>query len=372
MRRLLAGRGWWIALALLVVAIVFGSLRSASDPGRSPGRTSTDQGNIGFAAWVQLLRGAGLTVDQLQAAPSKAGIDPDSTLIALDLGDPTDADVTALKEFVAAGGYLVTGGATDLGAIEEITGIDPDLGTTASAPLTPLLPVPQTEGVGTVDSGGGSLFANAGNGLPALGSASGDLLLLGGGAPGDGGGEVALLSSSDALINDNIALTDNAQFAIDLGRSGGGNRPVLFAESLAVDEDPAEGLGALPDGWGAGFLGLILAAMTLVASRLRRLGPPDGDDREPARPRADYIDAVARILARRNDLEDAAEPVRQAAIAGIARRSGAPPAPDERDKLAAQAELAGVPADEAEALAGPLKEPEDAIRAARALARVRR
>jgi hypothetical protein len=372
MRSLLAGRGWWIALALLVVAIIFGSLRSAGDPGRSPERQSTDQGNAGFAAWVQLLRGQDLTVDQLNAPPSSSTIDPDSTLIALDLGNPTDADVQALQDFVAAGGYLVTGGDTDLDAIREITGLDPELGNPASAQLTPLLPVAQTEGVGSVESGGGPLFANAGSGLPALGSASGDLLLLGGGDPSSGGGEVALLSSSDALVNEQIAQADNAQFAIDLGRSGGGNRPVLFAESLAVDEDPAQGIGALPNGWGAGFLGLILAALTLVASRLRRLGPPDGDGRPSARPRADYVDAVARILARRDDLADAAEPVRQAAIAGIARRSGSAPAPDERDKLAAQAELAGVPAEEAEALSAPLKEPEDAIRAARALARVRR
>ena len=372
MRRLLAGRGWWIALALLVVAIVFGSLRSAPGDGRSPDRSSTDQGDIGFAAWAQLLRGAGLTVDQLQSPPSSSTIDPDTTLIALDLGNPTDSDVQALREFVASGGYLITGGSTDLDAIEQITGLDPDLGNPASTPVTPLLPVPQTEGVDAVDAGGGLLFESAGSGLPVLGAASGDLLLLGGGAPSQGGGEVALLSSSDALVNDKIALASNAQFAIDLGRSGGGNRPVLFAESLAVDDNPAEGLGALPQGWGAGFLGLILAALTLVASRLRRLGPPDGDARERARPRADYVDAVARILARRDDLADAAEPVRQAAIAGIARRSGSPPAPDERDKLAAQAELAGVPADEAEALSAPLKEPEDAIRAARALARVRR
>ncbi len=116
----------------------------------------------------------------------------------------------------------------------------------------------------------------------------------------------------------------------------------------------------------------MLAAMTFVASRLRRLGPPDGDPTPAARPRADYVDAVARILARSDDLQAAAEPVRRAAIEGIARRSGTRLEEGEPDKLAAAAQQAGVPAEEAEALAGPLKEPEDAIRAARALARVRR
>ncbi len=127
MRQLLAGRGWWIALAVLVAAIVFGSLRGGEE-GRAPARDSLDQGREGFAAWSELLRGAGGEVDELGTPPSGGGLDPADTVIALDIGDPTEADVEALREFVAGGGYLIAGGGTDPDAIAEITGLEPETG----------------------------------------------------------------------------------------------------------------------------------------------------------------------------------------------------------------------------------------------------
>ncbi len=372
MRSALAGRGWWIALALLVAAIVFGSLRSSGDSSRPPGRQAGDESGQGFAAWAELLRRDGLQVDELQHPISAGSVDPDTTLVALDIGTPTDDDVAALRSFVADGGYLITGGATSAGAIRRITGIDPRLGSPAGAPVAPVLPVAETAGVRTVDPAGGLLFSDPAGGLPALANNEGTAMVVA--APGEKGTAV-VLSTSDPLANGSITLADNAQLAIDLGRASGG-RPVLFLQSLARASGSSKGFDALPQGWGVAFLGLILAGLTFIASRLRRLGPPDGDPRPAARPRSDYVDAVARILARRGELAEAAEPVRRAAIEGIERRSGTnlgvEPGEREPDKLAAAAELAGVPAEEAEALAGPLSEPKDAIRAARALTRVRR
>jgi hypothetical protein len=373
MRSLLAGRGWWIALAVLVVAIVFGSLRGGEE-GRAPARESLDQGSDGFAAWAQLLDDAGGQIEDLGRPPSSGGLDPESTVVALDIGDPTGDDVEALREFVAGGGYLIAGGGTDPEALREIAGLEPRLSAPGAGPQLPLVPVAQTEGVATVDPAGGAAWADPGPGLPVLGSSSGNLLLLGGsGDPADpaAGGQVALLASSDALTNEDITLADNAQFALDLGLAGGPERPIVFLQSLALPGDRQEGVGALPDGWTGGFAGLLLAALVLIASRVRRLGPPDGDPAPAARPRADYIDAMARVLARTGDLAKAAEPVRRAALDGIARRSGGP-ATDDADMLAARARQAGVQEDEAAALAGPLKEPEAAIKAASALARVRR
>ncbi len=370
MRQLLAGRGWWIALAVLVVAIVFGSLRGGEE-GRTPARDSLDQGREGFAAWSELLRGAGGEVDELGTPPSGGGLDPADTVIALDIGNPTEADIEALREFVAGGGYLIAGGGTDPDAIAEITGLEPETGGSAPVSQTPLLPVAQTEGVGAVASAGGALYTDPGAGLPALGSSAGDLMLLDGpGGPG-GDGQVALLASSDPLTNANITLADNAQFAIGVGLAGGEERAVVFLQSLERSGDSEQGLAALPDGWLPGFALLLLAALVLIGSRLRRLGPPDRDPSPAARPRADYIEAMARVLARRGDLGRASEPVRRAALDGIARRSGEPVGTD-ADMLAARARQAGVPEEEAVALAGPLEEPEAAIKAARALARVRR
>jgi hypothetical protein len=379
-RRALAGRGWWIALVLLVAAIVFGSLQAAPEEGRSPQNTTGDQTTFGFSAWATLLDRSGLSVEEITTAPSDGRVDPNTTLIAMDIGSPTAEDVEALREFVDSGGYLVTGGNTDAAAIEEITGLEPGEADASGGIVIPILPVAQTEGIASVDTDGGEPYGDPGGGLPVLGSDAGSLVILGEGRgepvgedPATGTGQVALVSSSNPMQNGQLTFADNAQFAIDVARAGGGNRPVLFAENLAVDVTPGEGASALPRGWDAAFIGLVLAALTFVVSRVRRLGPPDGDPTPPARRRSDYIDAMARILARRgSDLPAATEPVRQAAIQGIAQRSGGRPAGDDADMLAAQAELAGVPADEAEALSGPLKEPEDAIRAARALNRVRR
>jgi hypothetical protein len=367
-RSALRGRGWLIAVVLLGLAIVAGSLQGGED-GREPSRSSFDEGSLGFAAWAELLRRSGAEVTELQRPPSSGGLDPETTVVALDIGDPTDEDVQALSTFVEEGGYLIAGGETDRDAVERMTGISPELGGADSGPQLPLLQVPQTESVAEVDPAGGPVYSDAAGGLPALGSSSGDLLLLS--AP-SATGSSAVLASSDALTNDAIPSADNAQFGLDLAQAGGPTRPVIFLQSLARSEGQEEGLAALPAAWTAGFAGLLLAGLVLIASRLRRLGPPDGEGAARAEPRSGYVDAMARNLARRGQIPAATEPVRRAALDGIARRSGARPEEGDEAMLAARAEAAGVPPDEAEALAGPLDSPEAAIKATRALARMRR
>lgn len=368
MSSLVRGRGWLIAVAALAAAIIFGSLQGG-ESGREPSRSSFDEGSSGFAAWAELLRRAGVEVDELQRPPSSGGLDPESTVVALDVGDAADEDIEALRSFVDEGGYLIAGGDTEPDDVEGMTGLAPELGGPDAGPQLPLLPVAQTEGVAEVDPAGGEVYSDPAGALPVLGSASGELLLL---AAPAASGQVALLASSDALTNDEIDAADNAQLAIDLGRAGGSTRPVIFLQSLALPEGNEQGVAALPAAWTAGFAGLLLAALILIASRLRRLGPPDGDPAPRAEPRSGYVDAMARNLARRGDLPAATEPVRRAALDGIARRTGAPPGERDADMLAAHAEQAGVPHEEAAALTGPLERPEAAIKATRALARVRR
>ena len=362
----LKGRGWLVAVVVLAAAIAFGSLQGGGE-GREPARGSFDEGVNGFAAWAELLRDAGVEVAELSRPPSSGGLDPDTTVVALDIGKPADEDVAAFEEFVDGGGYLIAGGRTNDDAIERMTGLRPVSGGADLLPQRPLLPVAQTAGVAEVDPGGGEVYSDPAGGLPALGSAAGELLLL---AAPSANGQVALLASSDALTNSRIVEADNAQFAIDLGRAN--DRPVVFLRSLAISGAGEEGVAALPSAWTAGFVGLLLAALLLIASRVRRLGPPDGERTSSAEPRSGYVDAMARNLARRGSLSAAAEPVRRAALEGIARRAGAPRDESDADMLAAHAEQAGVPPDEAEVLAGPLERPEAAIKATRALARVRR
>jgi hypothetical protein len=353
---------------LLGLAITAGSLQGGED-GREPARNSFNEGSIGFAAWAELLRRSGAEVTELQRPPSSGGLDPETTVVALDIGNATDEDVQAFASFVGEGGYLIAGGQTDADDVQEMTGVAPEPGGGDSGPQVPLLRVPQTEGVAEVDPAGGTVFSDPAGGLPALGSSSGNLLVLSAPSPS---GSSAVLASSDALTNESIVEADNAQFALDLANAGGPTRPIVFLQSLALSEGNEEGIAALPPAWTAGFAGLLLAALILIASRLRRLGPPDGEGAARAEPRSGYVDAMARNLARRGDLAAATEPVRAAALDGIARRTGAPPADGDEAMLAARAEAAGVPADEAEALAGPLESPEAAIKATRALARMRR
>ena len=211
MRSALAGRGWWIALALLVAAIVFGSLRSSGDSGRPPGRQAGDESAQGFAAWAELLRRDGLQVEELQHPVSEGSVDPDTTLVALDLGKPTDDDIAALRSFVADGGYLITGGATNAGAIRRITGIDPRFGGPAGAPVAPVLPVAETAGVRTVDPAGGLLFSDPAGGLPALANNEGTAMILA--TRRARRAPRSVLSTSDPLANGSITLADNAQLA---------------------------------------------------------------------------------------------------------------------------------------------------------------
>lgn len=357
----------WGLFALTVAAIVFGSLRPEPS-GRQPQSSSFGQERDGLAGWASLLRGAGVDLSRLNRPPSSGGIDPGPTVVALDIGTLTGADERALRQFVSEGGRLIIGGATDPATIEAVAGVRPD---EVSGPRPgssrPLLPVGETRGIEEVRiDGAGTLWARAGRALPVLGGPGGDLLAL----ASRGEGQVALISDSAPLTNGQLASADNALFGINLVTAGDHDE-VVFLQRLALAGERSEGFAALPGAWFWGLALLLLAGLVLIASRLRRLGPPDGAARPSAQPRTGYVDAMARILARSKDLGEAAEPVRRAALDGIARRSGEPPASD-ADMLAAQAARAGVPPDEAVVLADRLERPESAIKAARALARVRR
>lgn len=366
-----SGKAWlgWALLGLLVVAIVFGSTQGA-DPGREPGRSSQSEAVTGFAGWAQLLRGEGVDVERLESPPSGGGLSPRETVVALDIGSPTRADSDALSEFVDSGGRLIIGGDTSPGAIGSVLGGGSEpLRFEAGGPARPLLAVEETAGVASVTSPEPVLWRDRGTpSLPVLGTSQGALLLLAAPESNTGQGGVALLADSAPLANRQLPSSDNALFAINLATAGGRDR-VVFLESLASEGRRAEGPAALPSSWRWGFGGLLLAGLVLIASRLRRLGPPDGVARARAEPRTGYVEAMARILARTKAVGEAAEPVREAALEGMARRSGGERARD-ADMLAAQAEQTGVPREEAEVLLGKLDEPGAAIKAARALGRV--
>jgi hypothetical protein len=145
---------------------------------------------------------------------------------------------------------------------------------------------------------------------------------------------------------------------------------VVFAESVHGFGD-ATGLAALPSRWKWTLAGLLLAALAFVASRVRRLGPPEEESRPLPPPRRAYVDAVAAALARTRRPSASAERVRDAARARIARRAGLA-GDSSAESLARAAATLGLGEEEAAALARPSAgTDEDLLLAGRALARTK-
>lgn len=364
---------FWVVVVVVGGALVFASIPGGEERGRAPDRSSLEVSEGGYAGWALLLDDRGIDAGRIEQPPSVASLDPDETIVGLDLGVLTSADEEALGEFVAGGGRLVTGGRTSVDSLEAITGTSlerEDAGGSGAGEA--LAPAAELSGVTEIAGTGAARFTDAGEALPLYGDADAALLV----EADRGEGEVLVLADSNPLTNAALASADNAQLAINLV-GGPARGEVRFLERLAVGgEDAATGLAALPSNWIYGFAGLVLAAVVLVLSRLRRLGPPTRPPSASAQPRIGYVDAMARTLARSSEAVAAAEPVREAAVARIVG-AGQPPVggasasegPDP-DMLAAEAERAGISAEDARALAAPLRTPTDAVKATRALGRV--
>lgn len=353
-----------LAAALLAFAIIVGGL--AGDSGgedRRPESSSLDSGPAGMAGWAGLLRSSGIEVDQLERPPARAGLDPEDAVVLLDAGQIAADDVEELRAFVAAGGRLVAAGRTSSAALGRIGAVSIRLGGESAAPVEVLAPGPEVTGVGEVDAGEGDRYEETGSALPLLGDPDAFADLLAAGPAGRG--RIVLLADAGPVRNERLASADNALLALNLV---GGRDRVVFVERLSAGA-AAGGLGALPESWLWGAGGLLLAALVLVASQLRRLGPPAADPTPLAPPRSHYVEAMAGLLARSGRPAEAAEPVRRAALNVLARRTG-PLEGEHPDRLAERAAQVGGDPEEGRALAGELRDPAEAIGAARLLARV--
>lgn len=366
MREKLVRYRFWVILGLIAFAVAAGSLQGGDDGLERPaGRSSLDEGSGGFAAWAELAAQNGLEVDRRFSPPSRRGLDSDATVVAVDLGTLSRQDIEALQEHLDDGGRLVFGGTVAPETVARIAGFSPLFARDDSDVAESLVLTPETRGVQEV-TGFGDRWGEAGPGLPLLGTPERPLLLR---IDRQGGGELLLIADTAPLRNAQIADSGNALFAVNLLR-GDSREKVQFLESVQpATGEAGQGLGAIPDEWRYCFFGLLLAGVVFISSRLRRLGPPDGSWELADEPRVGYINAMGRMLARSGSIRDAAEPVRLAVL----RRIGtSPELPRDSggDKLAERARAAGLPADEAEALAGPIEDTDAAIKAARALSRV--
>ena len=114
----------------------------------------------------------------------------------------------------------------------------------------------------------------------------------------------------------------------------------------------------------------VLAGLLWLASRARRLGPPEPAGETPAPARREHVEALALGLRRARDADAALAPVQAAARAQVVRRAALRPDAPDADVRDAALRL-GFEEDEAAALSGA-RDADQALALGRALARGRR
>ena len=132
----------------------------------------------------------------------------------------------------------------------------------------PLLATAETAGVSEVLSAGQGSWSSPRAALPVLGTPDAslvDVAVL-------GAGRIELLADSSTLENQLLADADDAALGLALAGPVRRHRGV---EEGVHGYGSATGLAALPSRWKWALLGLLLAALTGVGARFRRLAAPD-------------------------------------------------------------------------------------------------
>jgi hypothetical protein len=359
----------FVALAALAATTNGGG---AGDATGSFGRSGSiyDETPGGASVLRRYLEGAGVSVVPIQGdrfAPSAAGI---ATLFLL---GPTDrlesADVSALQDFVRAGGTLVI--ATDLG-LNERRLLDEFRLSPRGAALrggeisvrTAAFSVPPVRML-SVDAG---LALRPGDDATTLVYADGVPFVA---LAGAGRGNVFAIGSLAPFVNASIGLADNGRFALALAGARGrvgfdeyhhGARPAADLAPLLLQT----WLGrALLAGFGIVFVYLLLTG--------RRLGPPLPLDPRPPRSSLEYIRGFAGLARRSGHGGIARRRLREDLRHELARQAGLDPRTD-LDRVA-NAIAAQSPSRAAEArrldaaLAGRLRD-DALVRAANDVARL--
>ncbi len=348
---------------LAIVALVVDQLT----PGRSgPTSSSYATASDGLAAYADLLSLGGHPVTRLRASPARAGLDPRTTVVLLDPEVIVPADVAALRRFVSAGGRLIAGGGGNGSRppawLSELIADEPDWSPQGETQNEPLLPTPETNGVSSVQSAGEGSWSSPQATLPVLGPADASLLTV----RNLGTGRLVLLADSSPVQNRLLAVGDNAAFGLAL--AGARGRPVAFEEGVH-GYGQASGLSALPTRWKWALVGLVLAALAFVASRIRRLGPPQPLPAGSQPPRREHVEALAVALARTHKPGVAGGPVQQHARALALRRAGLRPdaGPDDVEQAG---ERLGLDSEESAAISAPTLGDDQVLAAGRALAKL--
>jgi hypothetical protein len=315
----------------------------------------------GLAAYSELLRRYDHPVTRQRGDLVDASLDPASTLMILDPQFLDDADAGEALQFVVNGGRLVIGGTDPDRYLHQLRDHPPTWTQRGSSTLTTTRQ--PFAGIGRVETAGGGTWDDSGSSIAVVGR-EGDALVT---REHVGRGEMFFVADVSPLTNELLAQADNAAFGLTLAREG---QPVVFAEGVH-GYGATRGFAAIPQRWKFAFAGIGLAALALLWARGRRLGPPEDAERALPPPRRAYVDALAVMLERTHDRQDAVAPVRAVVRARIATRAGLPPdaRPDDVDRAA---RTLGFDDDERRVLLRGPESDGDVVVAGRALARVER
>ena len=350
-----------VVLVLVFVAGVVALDRIAPEPA-GPEGSSYATAPDGAAAYAELLGRAGHPVRRVRDPLADRPLDPGTTLVVLDPRGLSPAEASKIGRFVAVGGRLVAGGgpARWLGRVLESP---PVWSPAPPGRATVVVPAPETAGVATIATLDGGIWGRPAGALPLLETPSGVVAAV----AQQGGGRAVLLADSSPLHNEGLARDDTAAFALAI--AGGGPRPVAFLETVH-GYGSETGLAALPGNVLWALAGLALAALALVWSMARRLGPPEDEARALAPPRRDYVEAVASGLTATGDERGIARAAAAAARRRLEQRAGVPAGAGDEALREAAGRFGLDESSTAAILAVGRPDEPDALAAGRALARL--
>lgn len=338
---------------------------TGGEPGGKASSSYATAGD-GVGAYAELLVANGHPVRRVLTSPSKQALDPATTVMVLDPVEVLPDDGQALRSFLENGGRLVASAGSTTRWLEDLLDNPPTIGNGTPGIARPL-PASRFPGVRNVLRDGKTAWANLGDTEAALGNGEQVIVTL----ARVGAGSLTLATDASPLTNDLLARADNAAFGLALAGEPG--RTVQFLETIHGYGE-SRGLAALPARWRWSLTGLAVAGVVYMASRWRRLGPPEEDARALPPPRRAYVDALAATLVKTRDPSAAGAPVQRALRDILDRRTGLAsvgsdmPDETEDDALRLAASRIGIAPAAVEAALGTVTSNDDLMAASTALA----
>jgi hypothetical protein len=347
-------------VAILVVGNVLAALLGPLLQGErvaGPAGSSYVTTAYGTAALAELIGSDGIPITRLRDPITLDRLDSSQTLFMIEVGFTTLAETesAALSRFIDEGGRLVLAGPDPDQLMGSLGGPDGVPVWKLGGPPTATSTFP---GVNEVPLAGEGQF-DAWKGLGVFLRGDSDEVV---GVEWDyGEGTVSWLADSTPFLNLGLADGDAAGLAMSLVAGRG----VVFDELR-------HGFGGqsfwqlLPDGWATALALLGIAGLAWMIAYGRRLGSPEETERRLQPERAAYVEAVAAILGRTEQIGEAIAPVRARARRLLANRARLGPDASDEDFRRAATE-AGIAPEDIEAIIGGS---EDVVAAGRVLARL--